>query len=88
MAPPNPERMVDHAMEFDADKDGKLSREELLSFAREMPRPMGPPPGPGPGGPEGGNGPGGRGRRPPGPGGPGGRGNGPEPERPRRPAAE
>ncbi|MEN9555469.1 MAG: hypothetical protein RLZZ232_1755, partial [Planctomycetota bacterium] len=46
MAPPNPERMVDHAMEFDADKDGKLSREELLSFAREMPRPMGPPPGP------------------------------------------
>jgi len=47
--PPSPERMVEHAMEFDADKDGKLSREELLKFAEEMASRRGP---------------GGRGRRP------------------------
>lgn len=53
---PNPERMVDHAMEFDADKDGKLSREELTKFAEDFaahhPGPGGPP-GAGPGGPGG-----------------------------------
>lgn len=38
---PNPERMVEHAMQYDADGDGKLSREELLKFATEMTsRPM------------------------------------------------
>ena len=34
----NPERFVEHAMEFDADKDGKLSQEELLKFGEEMGR--------------------------------------------------
>ena len=43
--PPEPEQMVDHAMEFDADKDGKLDKSELLKFAEQL----GPPPG-GPGG--------------------------------------
>lgn len=45
--PPDPERMVDHALEFDADEDGKLSREELSKFAEDFaahrPGPGGPP---------------------------------------------
>lgn len=76
---PDPARMVEHAMEFDADKDGKLSRAELMKFAEEMVR-RGPP-----GGGRDGQGPppgGGRGGRPQeGRGGQGG-------ERPARPAAE
>jgi EF hand domain-containing protein len=32
------ERMVEHAMKFDADGDGKLSREELAQFAQECAR--------------------------------------------------
>lgn len=36
--PHNPERFVEHALEFDADKDGKLSQEELLKFGEEMGR--------------------------------------------------
>lgn len=78
--PPSPERFVEHAMTFDADKDGKLSKEELLKFAQEMIR-RGPPGR----GPEGRGGPGGPGER----GGPGvGRGARPDAggERPRRPA--
>lgn len=34
--PPNPMRMIEHAMEFDLDKDGKLSRDELKRFAEEF----------------------------------------------------
>lgn len=91
---PNPERMVEHAMQFDADGDGKLSREELLKFAteitsRQMPGGMGRGRGQNPGNF---GGPGGPGFGPPGGQGPrnGGRGNpgGGEPERPRRPDAE
>lgn len=56
--PPSPERMVEHAMEFDADKDGKLSKDELLKFAVEFekhrPRP-GRPPGAGEGPNDGGS---------------------------------
>jgi hypothetical protein len=89
MRGPNPERLVERAMEFDRDGDGKLNRDELMEFARSMPGPGGPgfggPGGPGFGGP--GGGPPGLG----GPGGPGGPGGGPGgpgfggPERPRRP---
>ena len=32
---PSPERMVEHAMRFDADGDGKLNRAELLKFAKD-----------------------------------------------------
>lgn len=39
-------RFVEHAMEFDANGDGMLSREELTEFAKQM----GPPRGAGPGG--------------------------------------
>ena len=54
---PNPERMVEHAMEFDADKDGKLSHDELAKFAEEFAkRHAGPPQCGEPGGP-GGSGP-------------------------------
>ena len=53
--PPNPERMIEHAMEFDADKDGKLSREELAKFVNEFtqhqPHHNGPPRGDGSGRP-------------------------------------
>ena len=34
--PPSPERMVEHAMTFDADGDGKLDRDELGKFAEGM----------------------------------------------------
>lgn len=68
--PPNQERFLDHAMEFDADKDGKLNREELMQFAKSMAERRG-----GPGGPP--DGQGGRG--------PGDRPEGDRPERPRRP---
>ncbi|HEX3726490.1 MAG TPA: hypothetical protein VHV08_09625 [Pirellulales bacterium] len=47
--PPNPAQLVDHAMRFDADHDGKLSRDELAKFAAEIGR-GGPPGGPGGGG--------------------------------------
>ena len=47
---PNPTQMVDHAMEFDTDGDGKLSRSELTAFAEAMPGPGGQG---GPGGPRG-----------------------------------
>ena len=79
----NPERMLAHAMEFDADQDGKLSKDELQKFIADFVQRH-----PGPGGPEGGPG-GGVGRPGGGPrGGPGaGRPNegGERPERPRRP---
>jgi translation initiation factor IF-2 len=91
---PNPERFVDRAMQFDRDGDGKLSRDELMEFAKNMPfggqrqqGPGGPPEGGqgrgrGQGGPGGGfGGLGGPGGGPGGPGGPGGSGG----ERPRRP---
>ena len=58
--PPSPERFIEHAMEFDADGDGKLDRDELTKFAGEIQRMRGGPgggrggPGGGPGGPEGG----------------------------------
>ena len=89
MGPPNPERMVEHAMHFDADGDGKLDKSEMMKFAQEFTSRTGRP-----GGPGGEGGPGGR--RPDGEGGPGGRrpdgpepqSGGPEGERPRRPAAE
>ena len=67
--PPSPERMVEHAMKFDADGDGKLDRSELTKFAEEFHamRQRGGPGGPGgaggPGRPGGGRGPG-RGSRP------------------------
>ncbi len=72
--PPNPERFIEHAMEFDADKDGKLSHDELAKFAQDMAQRRG-------GGPGGGGGPGEG--RPNGPGGAGGRPDGGE--RPKRP---
>ena len=42
MRGPNPERLVERAMEFDRDGDGKLNRDELMEFARSMPGPGGP----------------------------------------------
>jgi hypothetical protein len=81
--PPSPERMVEHAMTFDADGDGKLDRAELTKFAEEMQarRMRGGPGGPGgPGGEGRGKGQGagrGPGRR--GPGGPAGDGERPSP---------
>ena len=47
--PPNPERFVEHAMEFDADQDGKLDRSELAKFAQDLARRRGGPGGPGAG---------------------------------------
>lgn len=77
--PPSPERFLERAMTFDADRDGKLDRNELLKFAEEMGRMRGGMGG-GPGGPGGGEG-GFRGR-----GGPPGAGDGGDrPQRPRRP---
>lgn len=81
--PPNPERFVEHALQFDANEDGMLDKSELLQFAEEMGRRHG---GPG-GGPE----------RGPGMRGPGGRpggdrprdgGDQQRPERPDRPPLE
>jgi Ca2+-binding EF-hand superfamily protein len=34
--PPNPEMMVKHAFEFDADKNGQLSKTEMEAFAKQM----------------------------------------------------
>ncbi len=34
--PPSPEQFVERAMRFDADKDGKLDRQELLKLAEDM----------------------------------------------------
>ena len=79
----NPDRMFTHAMEFDADKDGKLSPEELKKFIADFVQ-QHPGPGdegrPGPGGPGGGVPRGG----PPNGGGRPGEG-GDRPERPKRP---
>ena len=50
--PPNPQAFVDRAMEFDADKDGKLSKEELAKMAEQMGPGRGGPGGRGPGGPQ------------------------------------
>lgn len=66
--PPSPEAFINRAMEFDADKDGKLSKDEIAKMAEQMGR------GPGFGGP---GGPGGR----PGEGRPGEGGNN-RPQRP------
>ncbi len=52
--PPNPEMMIEMAMRFDADGDGKLSREELTKFAHEMARRRGGEGNPQGRGPEGG----------------------------------
>lgn len=56
---PDPERMLAHAFEFDADNDGKLNKDEMKKFITafsQMHR-EGPPGGPGAG-------PGGQGRPP------------------------
>jgi hypothetical protein len=78
---------VQFAMQFDDDKDEKLSKEELMKFAENLPTMRRGMEGPGggfrPGGPEG-RGPGGPEGR--GPGGPGG--DRPRPERPTRPDTE
>ena len=87
--PPSPERFIEHAMEFDADGDGKLDRGELTKFAEEIHRMRGGPGGSGGGRGGPGGGPGGRGERgrgqggQGGPGGPGGPGE--RPQRPQRP---
>ena len=46
--PPSPDQFVEHALDFDADKDGKLSADELRKFAEEIARhrPGGPGGGP------------------------------------------
>lgn len=44
--PPSPEMLVNHAMEFDKDGDGKLDRTELLGFAEQMIRRRGAQGGP------------------------------------------
>lgn len=94
--PPGPERLVEHAMTFDADGDGKLSKAELTKFAEQLgsrsqrgPGAGGPGGrGPGAGGP-GAGGPGGQGRRGPDTGGgPGNRQEGIPNDRPTRPPLE
>ncbi len=52
--PQDPGRFVDHAMQFDANKDGLLSRDELMKFAKQMPghRPDGDHAGPDDRGPD------------------------------------
>jgi hypothetical protein len=52
-APPNPKDVVDRVMEFDADKDGKLSRDELTKWAEGFGRAFGGGRGPGQGGADG-----------------------------------
>src|SRR5207248_10783708 len=42
--PPNPQAFIDRAMEFDADKDGKLSKDELAKMAEQMFAGRGAPP--------------------------------------------
>ncbi len=82
--PPDPARFIDHVMEFDANDDGLMSREELMSFVEKGMRSGGP------GGPGREGGPGGDG----GPRGPregrpeGNRGDQERPARPARPDAE
>lgn len=63
--PPSAEMIVNNAMRFDADGDGKLDREELTKFAQEMGRRRGDgnPQGRGGRGPDGGDRPGGRPQR-------------------------
>jgi len=81
------EGFIQHAMSFDADGDGKLSRDELMQLARALP----PHPGQGMRRGQGGRPPGGRGEGPGGPPGAGGRPGsegGAQSERPRRPSAE
>ena len=84
------EGFIQHAMSFDADGDGKLSRDELMKLAQALPPRPGQSMRPG----QGGRPPGGRGEGPGGPPGAGGRPGRPEndggaqPERPRRPSAE
>lgn len=39
--PPNPEAFVERALQFDADKDGKLSKEELAKMAEQFGRGFG-----------------------------------------------
>lgn len=79
----SPDRMLTHALEFDADKDGKLSKDELQKFIDDFVKRHS-----GAGGP-GGAGGGARGGAGGGPNGPGGGGRpdegGERPERPRRP---
>lgn len=74
--PPSAEMFVSRALQFDADQDGKLSKEELTKMAEQLGRGMGRGPG-GAGGPGAGGGPGGIGG--PGPAG----GGGPGARRPR-----
>lgn len=75
--PPDPASFVEHVMEFDANKDGLLSKEELMKFAEEgMHRG-------GPGGPGQQRGPREGGDRPE-----GNRGESPRPVRPARPEIE
>ena len=38
--PPSPEQFLEHAMQFDADGDGKLSKDELLNMAKNIPGPL------------------------------------------------
>jgi Ca2+-binding EF-hand superfamily protein len=57
--PPNAEAMVDRMLTFDADKDGKLSKDELLKYSENMREQMGRAFG---GGGRDGNRPGGEGR--------------------------
>lgn len=47
---PNPDRMLEHAMEFDTDKDGKLSKDELQKFVDDFVKRHAGPGGPGGGG--------------------------------------
>jgi len=61
--PPKPEEMVNRVMEFDADKDGKLSKDELTKWAESFGRAFGGGGRPGPGG-QGGPGGGDESRRP------------------------
>ena len=73
---PNPDRMLEHAMEFDADKDGKLSKDELQKFVDDFVKHHAGPGGPGGGGRGGAAGP---------PGGGSPNEGGDRSERPRRP---
>ncbi len=74
--PPNADRFIEHALEIDADKDGKLSKDELRKFAEDMASRRGGPGGPG-GGPGDQGRPRGEGDRPP--------SEDERPERPKRP---